>query len=60
MNSSMTTDSNKLYLSSMMYGTRQYINSKWSVKNEQACYKKYKYNTILRILRTLNTFCHLT
>lgn len=45
----------------MMYGTRQYINSKWSVKNEQACYKKkYKYNTILRILRTLNTFCHMT
>lgn len=44
----------------MMYGSRQYINSKWSVKNEQACYKKYKYNTILRILRTLNAFCHMT
>lgn len=44
----------------MMYGSRQYINSKWSVKNKQACYKKYKYNTILRILRTLHTFCHMT
>jgi len=44
-------DSNNILLFSMMYGTRQYINSK-SENNQQACYKKYKYNTIQNLKDT--------